>query len=415
MNYYKVNDKICISFNEYWDLELAAEEYVRNYDEIIFFLNKLNPRESRQRFCVSDPELMFITSEGVNLIEKSSREYKNYPLWVNDKIQKNMVASINTNYPNWKEALNTQAKKSWKINVVGLGDVGSTLVTGLRLLGDKDISEIGIFDLDKNKSLRLLYEANSILSSFSDKFYPEVIELEESELFNCNMFVFCVTAGVPPIGSENSDVRIAQLVANSKIIKHYAKKARNENFKGIFAVVSDPVDLLCKVVLNESNYDENNNYDYKGLLPDQIHGYGLGVMNARAVYYSKQKAHTAHYVEQGRAFGPHGEGLIIADSIENYNDEISLELTNKAQMANIEVRQTGFKPYIAPAFSSGSLSIVDTIKGNWHYSSSYMGKIFMGAKNRVTPAGIEIERLPICSTLKERLNNTYERLSDFNE
>jgi len=115
--------------------------------------------------------------------------------------------------------------------------------------------------------------------------------------------------------------------------------------------------------------------DFKGLTPEQIRGYGLGVMHARACYYAGQDPRTAHYLKEGRAFGPHGKDLVIADSIKNYNEDLSIYLTNKTIEANMQVRAAGFKPYIAPALSSGSLSIIDTIRGKWHYSATYMGGI----------------------------------------
>jgi malate/lactate dehydrogenase len=99
-------------------------------------------------------------------------------------------------------------------------------------------------------------------------------------IFDCDMLLFCVTAGVAEVGSEKGDVRLAQLESNSKIIDIYSKHARNYGFKGIFAVMSDPVDLLCKAAFLSSNKDEAGNTDMKGLAPEQIRGYGLGVMNA---------------------------------------------------------------------------------------------------------------------------------------
>jgi hypothetical protein len=187
--------------------------------------------------------------------------------------------------------------------------------------------------------------------------------------------------------------------------------ARNAGFKGIFAVVSDPVDMLCKSVLDASNTDEYGKIDYNGLAPEQIRGYGLGVMYARASFYAKQMNNAEHFMHEGRAYGPHGEHLVIADSIKNYNDELSKALTIKAVEANIEVRKTGFKPYIAPALSSGCLSILSTIKGEYHYSSIYMGGVFLGCLNRMLPSGVEIERNDIPETLFSRILNTYERLA----
>lgn len=414
MIYYKYKEHILGSENEYKELEPITEEAAKQNCTTLYILNKLNPRESRRSFCISNTNNIFLKFEGLNLLEKPDNiSTIAEDSWISRKIYSGNVISINTEYPNWKEVLDIRPKVKWKINVVGLGDVGSMLITGLRLLGGTDISTIGIYDLDNNKILRHLYECNQILSPFNNETYPEIIELKQDELFNCDMFVFCVTGGIPPLGSEKTDVRIAQFDTNSKIMSIYSKMARNSNFKGIFAVVSDPVDLLCKTALTSSNSNEFGVYDYQGLVPEQIRGYGLGVMNARATYYARENSKAIHYEKEGRAFGPHGEGLVIVDSIDNYNPALSDYLTAKAQNANLEVRNTGYKPYIAPALSSGSLAIIDTIRGNWHYSSTYMGKVFIGAKNRLTPLGVEIEQVNLPPQVMQKLTNTYERLCEF--
>ena len=75
----------------------------------------------------------------------------------------------------------------------------------------------------------------------------------------------------------------------------------------------------------------------------------------------------------------HGKGLVLANSIENYDQEISLDLTKLALEANLLAREKGYKPYIAPALSSGALSILKTLRNQWHYSSIYMGNTTKGA------------------------------------
>ena len=168
--------------------------------------------------------------------------------------------------------------------------------------------------------------------------------------------------------------------------------------------------MLCKAAFDFSNTDDCGRLDFNGLAPEQIRGYGLGVMHARAAYFAGLDRETAHYIREGRAFGPHGEGLVIADSIENYNDRFSRYLTEKTKTANLEVRKLGYKPYIAPALSSGALSILATIRGQWHYSATFLGGVYMGARNRLNASGIELERLPIPEELFLRLKNTYESL-----
>lgn len=412
MFYYILDDKVLFSSSKYDGLEEISDEIAKKDKGIIYYLKKANPLKSRRSFCVSDPSLLYLVDEGLNLIYKKNVEEYDFPKWIIDKIHTKKVTCINTNYPNWKNVLKHSLPQKWKVNVFGLGDVGGTLITGLRLLGGNCISEIGIYDRTENKKKRWILEGNQILSAFDGRPYPKIKGITGEELFDCDMFVFCASVGVPPVGERVKDVRMIQFEGNSKLLGTYANMAREKGFKGIFAVVSDPVDLLCKSVFLDSNTNESREIDYKGLAPEQIRGYGLGVMHARAAYYAGLDIDTAYYVKEGRAYGPHGKGLVIADSIKNYNEDKSIYLTKKAREANLEVRETGFKPYIAPALSSGSLSLLATIRGEWHYSTTYMGGVFMGAKNRLIQSGVEIERLDIPQSLLGRLQETYKNLEN---
>jgi len=170
------------------------------------------------------------------------------------------------------------------------------------------------------------------------------------------------------------------------------------------------VDPLCKTALMASNRDENGKLDHMGLLPEQIRGFGLGVMNARAAYYAKKDSRFADFLTDGRTFGPHGEDLIVANSISAYDDALSRELTDKVSHANLEMRALGFKPYVAPALSSGALSILLALRGQWHCSSVFMGEVFMGCKNRDAENGLDIERLPLPADLMKRIRETAGKL-----
>ena len=86
--------------------------------------------------------------------------------------------------------------------------------------------------------------------------------------------------------------------------------------------------------------------------------------------------------------------MCIADSIENYHEELSRELTELTVTANLKMRELGFKPYAAPALSSGALSLLLTLRGEWHYGSVFLDGIYMGCRTRYTAAGIETELLP---------------------
>jgi len=410
--YYKLKDRLLFSFHQYSELETIGEEEVKNHNGFIYYLNKMPNLKSRGSFALSHDSMLHMEEEGLNLLMlKKDDTDCNTPNWILEKIRGRKIKSVNTNYPKWKELIEIKKKDKWKVNILALGDVGSTLAIGLRLMGGENVDEIGIYDRNINRLKRWEYELNQIREPFGEILPPPVKALKGDEIFSCDMFVFCASKGIPPIDSKTQDVRMAQYEANSSIISQYAKMARKSNFKGIFAVVSDPVDLLSKVVFLESNKNETGSYDSMGLFPEQVIGYGLGVMNSRTHFYAEKSKDSMSYLREGRVFGPHGQGLIVANSIENYDERISNYLTEKTINANKEIRAFGYKPFIAPALSSGALSIIATIKGDWFYGSTYMGGVYMGSKSRLLPSGTEVEQLDLPELLFEKIQKTYQRLA----
>ena len=50
------------------------------------------------------------------------------------------------------------------------------------------------------------------------------------------------------------------------------------------------------------------------------------------------------------------------------------------------------------------------MSGKWHYSATFMGGVFMGAKNRLIKSGTEIERLNLPDILVEKIKKSYQEL-----
>lgn len=67
-------------------------------------------------------------------------------------------------------------------------------------------------------------ECNQICYPWAYDVLPKVVLLKEDELFDCDVFIFCATKGVPPVGTAVQDVRMQQLRANRSIVEIYAKK-----------------------------------------------------------------------------------------------------------------------------------------------------------------------------------------------
>lgn len=362
--------------------------------EPIYYLVEGDPILGRGSFKVNAPGQL-LAPHSLEVLDESRLPTLELDEALSAALDAGQLTAVNTARLGWESILTAAPNTGKKrVHILAIGDVGSTLLTGLKLLGGDVISTIGICDLSDQITARWEFEMGQINLPWDYNAFPDVEVVKPENLFDCDVFVFVASKGIPPVGSQVKDVRMAQFENNAAIVKTYARMARKANFQGLWCAVSDPVDPLAKTAYLESNKDEDGNWDGRGLRPEQVQGYGLGVMNARAAYFAKRDEKLSSFLTEGRSFGPHGTGLFIANSIENYNEEISQELTHKTVTANLVMREIGFKPYVAPALSSGALSILLTLRGEWHCGSVFLDGIFMGCKNRYTPAGVETELLP---------------------
>lgn len=414
MNFYNVNNIICCSWQTL-DLPVATAE---EEEAVSVFLFERPLTASRATFQVNDEALLYQTEENADWLSKTCLENQAasqrtklgaVPETVHSAITEGRMRAVNMAHPHWQallEASHPQKPGKKRVHLLALGDVGSHILIGLRLLGSDVIAHIGICDLNPQVEARWEFEANQIMSAFASDTLPEVSIVSPDALFDCDVFIFAASAGVPPIGAEDSDVRMVQLEKNAAIIGKYAKMARAAEFRGLFCEVSDPVDPLAWAAWYASNCDEAGRFDGLGLRPEQIQGYGLGVMNARAAYYAKHDSRFAHFLSEGRCYGGHGKELVIADSLTQYDDALSRELTTLALEANLKMRELGFKPFVAPAYSSGVLSILATLRGEDHYGSVFLGGNYMGVKNRYTAVGQRHEILPLPEALMTRIRES---------
>ena len=370
----------------------------------IIYLFRRPPLTGRETFAVTHPSQL-TADEGPEVLT-TAQPSREVPADLARAIAQKRVRAVNAAHPRWEELLDLPPRgDKVRVNLLALGDVGSTLAMGLKLLGGDVIAALGLCDVRENVPQRWEFELGQIAVPF-----PRVKIVKPEDVFDCDVFLFCASRFVPDTAVKDGDVRMAQYELNRPLAASYGRMAREAGFKGMFCVVSDPVDPLCRAALLESNRNEAGELDCKGLFPHQVRGFGLGVMNARARYYAEKDPRFVDFLIDGRTFGPHGEGLVVANSVSRYDDALSRELTEKTKHANLDMRQLGYKPYVAPALSSGALSLLGCLRGAWHCSSTYLDGIFMGAQNRVAPNGPQLERLPLPDALLERIRETMEQL-----
>ena len=162
---------------------------------------------------------------------------------------------MNTRHPRWQDALDFLQIRPGKkrVHLLAVGDVGGTLLTALKLIGGDVISSIGICDLNQNIVARWTAEMGQISWPWDYDALPEVEPVEPAHLFECDVFLFAATKSIPAVGSAVQDVRMAQFAANRPLVESFARQAREAGFRGLFAVMSDPVDPLCKAAFLASN------------------------------------------------------------------------------------------------------------------------------------------------------------------
>ena len=281
------------------------------------------------------------------------------------------------------------------------------LLLALKLLG-RELGELRIYDPNAAQCRRYELELNQVLPL--DHPLPPVTVCTEDTLFDCDLLLFTASRGVPPVGSGVADVRLAQYEKNRAMLRSYAAMARKTHFTGLFCQISDPVDPLACAVFRESNRNAAGEFDGCGLLPEQVQGFGLGVMEARARWCAQEDGID---FSNGRVYGPHGGGLGAANDPAAYDKSVSARLTERAVHANLEVRALGFKPYLAPALSSAAVSILSLVRGQPYDAALPLGGVWLGAQRRMTPLGPLQRREPLHPALLARIEAARLELEAF--
>ena len=403
MKRYRIDGLLCASEQTLPYPEAEGEPEV--------WLYRRQAEKSRAAFVPSAPGQLTAADEGLAFLD-ARRTPDRLPEDVRGAVARRTLRAVNLAWPGWQTRLRAPERPGrLRVHIAAMGDVGGTLALGLRLCGGKTLSGIGLCDVNEKAAAHWEQELGQARDCWGPAM-PAVAIVPPERVFDCDILVFAATKGVPPVGTFTGDARMAQLEANRGLVRRYARMAREKKFGGLFCVVSDPVDPLAREAFTASNADENGKFDGLGLLPEQIQGFGLGVMHARGAYYAEKDARYADFLREGRAFGPHGTGLVLANSISRYDDEHSRELTRLAIAANMKMRELGYKPFVAPAISSAALPILHAARGEWHDGSVFLGGAYFGCKNRNTPNGQETECLELPDALYARLEASYRELLD---
>ncbi len=375
----------------------------------LVFLVRRDGLKSRGRFAIDDLSELIEPEDTAALLPAQPRTLSPELETLRPFVRAHGASVLNLSFSRAFSVLSAPKKTgALRATLVGLGDVGGNALAALKLLGS-ELSEIAVYDPDERRCRRYELELNQVLSPDGLP-RPHITVADPSRLFDCDLFLFTASRGVPPVGAAVADVRMAQYRSNADLLAPYARAARESDFRGLFCQISDPVDQLCRVVFLESNRAGDGSVDLAGLLPEQVRGFGLGVMAARAAYCAEERGID---FSNGRVFGPHGRGLIVANDPLRYDPALSDALTEATASVNLRVRELGYKPYLAPAFSSAAISILRLLRGEECSSALPMGGAWFGCRSRMTENGVLPVREPLAPALFARICAAHRALEGF--
>jgi len=206
-----------------------------------------------------------------------------------------------------------------KIAIVGAGSVGATFAFALAQKGD--FEEIVI--VDNNQTLS---EAQVLDLAQGFCFMPTTKMRAGSIEDYADADIIVITAGAKQKPNES---RLNLLKRNQRIMYNISSDIKKQNPKGIILVVSNPVDILTKIVLEQT-----------GLPANRVLGSGTVLDSARLRYYLADRMNVDIHNVHAYILGEHGDSEFTAWSIasigcidiDQYNLSEKLTELEKAQI-----------------------------------------------------------------------------------
>ena len=184
--------------------------------EILWALDR-PPLSGRDTFPVTDPAQLTEREGVASLCTAPGPE--SLPRELTNAIRAGRVRAVNLAHPRFEELTAPLPRpEKVRVNLLALGDVGSTLLMGLRLMGGDVISSIGICDLREGVAQRWEFELNQIQLPGPYDALPPVEIVSPEQLFDGDVFLFCASRMIPDTSVTAGDVRMAQYQVNRELM-----------------------------------------------------------------------------------------------------------------------------------------------------------------------------------------------------
>lgn len=293
-----------------------------------------------------------------------------------------------------------------KIVLIGCGNVGMSYAYAL--LNQKSfVEELILVDSNQEK---IIGETKDL--SHGLPFAPSKINIHVGEYSDCkDAKIVVIAAGA---NQEIGETRMDLIEKNSKIFKEIVSKVMEQQFKGIFLVATNPLDVMTYLT-----------WKYSGLPTNQIIGSGTSLDTARLRYMIAEKLQVNPKNIHAYVMGEHGDSEFVPWSIAKVGMEsISNYLTEEDQnQIYEEVKDAAYdiiKRKGSTCYGIGMclVRITNAILGNENSIitvSSYDSEngIFIGCPTIINKYGVR-ERIKITLTEEEekRMNHSIHTVKE---
>ena len=179
-----------------------------------------------------------------------------------------------------------------KVVIVGCGNVGMSYAYAL-VNQKTSVDELILVDIDEDRVEGEVMDLNHCLA-----FAPTKVNIRRGNYKDCKEAkIVVITAGVK---QDKNETRMDLINKNSKILKGIVKKVVASGFKGIFVVVSNPVDIMTYITWKVSGFD------YRRVI-----GTGTSLDTARLRYLIGQKIGIGPKNIHGYVIGEHGDSEFV--------------------------------------------------------------------------------------------------------
>lgn len=179
--------------------------------------------------------------------------------------------------------------KTRKVGIIGVGHVGSHCALAMILQGACD--ELTLVDIDKQKAKSQAIDCMDTIS-----FLPHRTIIKNGEIDDLtNMDIIVIS-----VGNLTADKnRLNELKGSIEMVKSFVPQIVKNGFKGIFVVITNPVDIVTYYVQKLSGFPHN-----------RVIGTGTGLDSARLRKVLSQTTNVDPRSIQAFMLGEHGDSQV---------------------------------------------------------------------------------------------------------